>query len=103
MRLVQDPIRSAMERLARRLPTGTDTRVVLDFLEDDLREGLAAIGDVEAHFTGVLDTLGSADSRPERLLDAADDVQVLQRLEYLLLVATQLRRRLCQVARRVGR
>jgi hypothetical protein len=103
MRLVQDPVRTAMERIARRLPPGTDTRVVLDFLEDDLREGLSAIGDVEAHFIDVLNALGSDDPKAGRLLDAAGDLEVLQRLEYLLIVASQLRRRLCQIAGQVGR
>lgn len=103
MRLVEDPVRTAIDRIARRLPPGTDTRVVLDFLEDDLREGLAAIEDVEGHFTRVLQALGSDEAGPERVLDAAEDLQMLQRLEHLLIAAAQLRRRLSQVAGRMSR
>ncbi|HVE86745.1 MAG TPA: hypothetical protein VND93_28000 [Myxococcales bacterium] len=96
-----DPVREAIQLLARRLPKDTDTRVVLDFLEDDLREGLSAIADVEAHFTDVLDALRAEDSSAQELLATAEDLEVLRRLEYLLTVAAQLRRRVHQAARRL--
>ncbi|MFP2928822.1 hypothetical protein ACLESO_27220 [Pyxidicoccus sp. 3LG] len=93
-----DPVRVAMERLARSLPARTDAAVLMDLLEDDLREGLDALGDVEAHFTDLLDTLRTDDLSPVELLDAGEDARVLQRLDYLHHVIVQLRRRLSQAA-----
>ncbi|MCP3141218.1 hypothetical protein [Pyxidicoccus xibeiensis] len=93
-----DPVRVAMERLAHSLPARTDAAVLMDLLEDDLREGLDALGDVEAHFTDLLDTLRTEDLSPVELLDAGEDTRVLQRLDYLHHVIVQLRRRLAQAA-----
>ncbi|MBX5480973.1 MAG: hypothetical protein IRZ16_03865 [Myxococcaceae bacterium] len=93
-----DPVRSAVQRLAALLPQREDASVLVDFLEDDLREGLAAIADVEAHFTDVLDLLRSDHIRPISLLDAGEDLRVLERLEYLMVVVSQLKRRLSQAA-----
>lgn len=101
LRAVPDPVRDAIDLLSRRLPKDTDTRVVLDFLEDDLREGLSAIADVEAHFTDVLDALRADDCTAQELLDTAEDLEVLRRVEYLVNVAAQLRRRVHQAARRL--
>jgi hypothetical protein len=101
LRAVPDPVRDAIDLLARRLPKNTDTRMVLDFLEDDLREGLSAIADVEAHFTDVLDALRAEDCTAQELLATAEDLEVLRRVEYLLNVAAQLRRRVHQVAGRL--
>jgi hypothetical protein len=99
LRLVKsDPVRDAVQRLARALPARTDAAVLVDFLEDDLREGLDALGDVEAHFADVLDALESRQLSARVLVDAGDDLRALQRLEYLLTVVTQLRRRLSQAA-----
>lgn len=94
----RDVVREAIERLAARLPDREDAKVLIDFLEDDLKEGLEAIADVEAHFTDILDTLRSDKLRPISLLECADDLRALQRLEYLLVVVAQLRRRLSQAA-----
>lgn len=93
-----DAIRESVERLEDRLPAREDTAVMLDFLEDDLREGLDAIADIEAHFTDVLDALRSDKPSPIRLMEAAEDFRVLNRLEYLMVVVAQLRRRLSQAA-----
>lgn len=93
-----DPVRVAMERLARTLPARTDTAVLVDLLEDDLREGLDALGDVEAHFTDLLDTLRTEDLSPVALMEAGEDLRVLQRLDYLHHVIVQLRKRLSQAA-----
>jgi hypothetical protein len=71
---------------------------LMDFLEDDLREGLDAIAEVEAHFTDIVETLRSERPSPIRLLDAAEDFRVLNRIEDLLVVVAQLRRRLAQAA-----
>ena len=99
LRLVKtDPVREAVLRLARALPARTDAAVLVDFLEDDLREGLDALGDVESHFAEVLAALQSPELSARALVDAGEDVHALQRLEYLLTVVTQLRRRLSQAA-----
>ena len=96
-----DAIGESVNRLERFLPEREDTEVLLDFLEDDLREGLDAIADVEAHFTDILEALREERPAPVRLLDAAEDFRVLNRLEYLMVVVAQLRRRLCQAAGRM--
>lgn len=93
-----DPIAVAAHRLKEALPAREDCQVLVDFLEDDLREGLAAVADVEAHFTDILDALRADRLRPISLLDVAEDYRVLERLEYLMVVVSQLRRRLSQGA-----
>lgn len=94
----QDPIREAADRLRAALPPREDSVVLVDFLEDDLREGLSAVADLEAHFTDVLDVLRSDRLSPIPLVEVADDLHMLQRLEYLHTVVSQLRRRLCAAA-----
>jgi hypothetical protein len=98
-----DAIRESVSRLEAALPAHDDTQVLLDFLEDDLREGLQAIADVEAHFTDILELL--RDERPSavRLLEVADDFRALSRLEYLFVVVSQLRKRLSQAAGQLTR
>jgi hypothetical protein len=96
-----DAIKESVDRLERFLPRREDTDVLLDFLEDDLREGLDAIGEVEAHFTDILDTLRTQQPTPIRLIELAEDFRVLNRLEYLMVVVAQLRRRLSQAAGRL--
>jgi hypothetical protein len=91
-----DPLRHAVEQLGHALPERADATVLLELLEDDLREGLDALGDVEAHFTDVLEALG-ADSALS-LVDAGDDYRVRQRLDLLVDVVTRVRRRLAQAA-----
>ncbi|MFZ5443671.1 MAG: hypothetical protein ACOZQL_26930 [Myxococcota bacterium] len=93
-----DAIRESVDRLEALLPDREDNAVMLDFIEDDLREGLDAISEVEAHFTDILDTLRSDRLGPIALLDAAEDFRVLNRIEYLMVVVAQLRRRLSQAA-----
>ncbi len=93
-----DAIKESVDRLERFLPKREDSEVLLDFLEDDLREGLDAIGEVEAHFTDVLEALRSERPTGIRLVELADDFRVLNRLEYLMVVAAQLRKRLSQAA-----
>lgn len=93
-----DAIKESVDRLERFLPEREDCAVLLDFLEDDLREGLDAVADVEAHFTDVLDTLRNERPTPIGLLEAAEDFRVLNRLEYLMVVVAQLRKRLAQSA-----
>ncbi|HEY1086634.1 MAG TPA: hypothetical protein VGE37_03030 [Archangium sp.] len=93
-----DAIRESVDRLEQLLPDREDSAVVLDFIEDDLREGLDAISEVEAHFTDILDTLRGDKITPIQLIDAAEDFRVLNRIEYLMVVVAQLRRRLSQAA-----
>lgn len=93
-----DEIRQSVDRLEAMLPQREDSAVLLDFLEDDLREGVEAISEVEAHFAEVLATLKSDKLSPVALLDAGEDFRVLNRLEYLTVVVTQLRKRLSQAA-----
>jgi hypothetical protein len=93
-----DAIRRSVDRLEALLPPREDSAVLLDFLEDDLREGLEAISEIESHFTDVLDTLSNDRLSPVALLDAGEDFRVLNRLEYLMGVVGQLRKRLSQAA-----
>jgi hypothetical protein len=93
-----DAIRQSVERLEALLPEREDAAVLLDFLEDDLREGMEAIAEIEAHFSEILSTLRSDKLSPVSLLEAGEDFRVLNRLEYLTVVVTQLRRRLSQAA-----
>ena len=94
----RDPLREAADRLRRALPARADATVVADLLEDDLREGLAAVAEVESHFHEVLDALRSERLTPLALVTAGDDLRVLQRLDALHSLATQLRRRMSQAA-----
>jgi hypothetical protein len=96
-----DSVKESVDRLEALLPEREDNAVLLDFLEDDLRESMDAISDVEAHFTDVLDSLRTAPITPQALVDLADDTRVLNRLEYLMVVASQLRKRLTQAAGRI--
>ncbi len=98
-----DAIRESVDRLERFLPDQEDSQVLLDFLEDDLREGLDAVAEVELHFTDIIETLREDRLTPIHLLEAAEDFRVLNRLEYLMVTVAQLRRRLAQAAGRVRR
>ncbi|MBI3184767.1 MAG: hypothetical protein HYZ28_21735 [Myxococcales bacterium] len=94
----RDEIGEAVDRLAAALPRRADVAVLIDFLEDDLREGFLAIADVEAHFRDAIEALAAGRPSPIRLVEAAEDYRVLERLEYLMVVVAQLRRRLSQAA-----
>jgi len=96
-----DAIRESVSRLEAALPAGDDTAALLDFLEDDLREGLQAIAEVESHFGDILEVLREERPTPVRLLEVADDFRALSRLEYLFVVVSQLRKRLSQAAGRM--
>lgn len=93
-----DAIRESVQRLEELLPERDDSAAVLGFIEDDLREGLDALGDVEAHFTDIMDALRSPRVTPVSLLEVSEDYRVLKRIETLMLVVEQLRRRLGQAA-----
>jgi hypothetical protein len=93
-----NPLREAMENLARVLPARTDAAVLVDLLGDDLREGLDALGDVECHFADVLDAMRLERPSPINLISVGDDQLVLERLEVLVGVVSQVRRRLSRAA-----
>src|SRR5690242_16028608 len=97
----KDPVGEAADRLLALLPAREDSRVLADFLEDDLREGLDVGSGVEAHFPGMRDALRSEGIRPVRLLEAGEGFRVLRRVEYLFNIVAQLRRRLARAAGRV--
>ena len=94
----EDPLREAIENLARVLPARTDAAVLVDLLGDDLREGLDALGDVECHFADVLDAMRMERPSPVALISAGDDQLILERLEVLVGVVSHVRRRLSQAA-----
>jgi hypothetical protein len=96
-----DAIGDSVSRLEAYLPAQEDTAVLLDFLEDDLREGLQAIAEVETHFTDIVELLRQGRPSPVSLLEAADDFRTLSKLEYLFVVVSQLRKRLSQAAGRL--
>lgn len=96
-----DPVSEAVERLQQALPPREDSKVLVDFLADDLREGFDALADVEAHFSEVLDLLRSGRLTPITLLEVSEDYRVLERLEYLMVIAAQLRRRMSQAAGKI--
>jgi hypothetical protein len=93
---------SAVDALRRRL-AGTTARehVVLDFLEDDLREARAAMAGVAAFLADVEVALGDETPSPERLSALARAADPLERVDYLQTVLASLRRRLSQMAARM--
>jgi len=97
-RVSADPIRQSMEHLGQRLPHRADATVLLDFLEDDLREGLDTLSEVESHFTELLAALRPEALSPLALVEAGDEALVLKRLALLEDVVMRLRRRMSQAA-----
>lgn len=76
---------------------GVDSNVCA-FLEDDLREAADALADAEAFFQETIDALGASSPSPNVLMERAADAGVLERVDYLHLVLSNMRRRLVQVA-----
>lgn len=97
-----DPVSEATARLEAALPAREDARVLVDFLGDELREGLAALGGIEAHFTDVLDALRADRLSPAALVEASENAVVLEQLEALGEVVRQLQRRLSQAAGKIA-
>jgi hypothetical protein len=98
----EDAIQQAVERLRRRMRRATDDPVRIDLLEDDLREGLKSLDEVRDFFDDVLSALANPSTRGADIVDLADDGQVVDRLDYLVVVVNNLRRRLMQLAVRGG-
>lgn len=96
-----DAIGQSVARLQTYLPTQETTDVLMDFLEDDLREGLAAVDAVESHFTDILDLLANEPLSAHALVQAADDLRAMSRLEHLVGLVARVRQRLNQAAGRL--
>jgi hypothetical protein len=93
-----DPV----EALRRRLGGGTTRdHVVLDFLEDDLREARVALSAVAAYVANVEAALAAGEPSQQRLLSLALGGGPAEKVEYLQSVLASARRRLAQVAARM--
>jgi hypothetical protein len=92
----------AVDALRQRLAQSTAREhVVLDFLEDDLRETRAALSAVAAYLVNVEAALSDEAPTPERLLALARAVDPAAQVDYLQTVLASVRRRLSQVAARM--
>jgi len=97
-----DSAEGAVEALRRRLAESTAREhVVLDFLEDDLRESRAALTAVAAFLANVEAALSDEAPTPERLMSLARAVDPAAQVDYLQTVLASVRRRLSQVAARM--
>jgi hypothetical protein len=92
------PVEALRARLA-----GTTARehVVLDFLEDDLREVRAALAAVVAYVANVEAALSDGDPSQQRILSLALGGKPGDRIEELSHAIASVRRRLAQVATRM--
>ncbi len=92
----------AVESLRRRLASSTAREhVILDFLEDDLREARAALSAVAAYVANVEAALADGVPSPQRLLSLALGGGPGERIEALSTAVASVRRRLAQVAARL--
>ncbi|HEY3447008.1 MAG TPA: hypothetical protein VGK67_11620 [Myxococcales bacterium] len=98
----EEAIREVVQRLRAQTRRQGDDPVRVDLLEDDLREGIKTVELVREYFDDVLTLLANPDTRARDVIDIADDPQVLDHLDYLVVVANNLRRRLMQIATRGG-
>ena len=92
----------AVEALRARLAGSTAREhVVLDFLEDDLREVRAALAAVVAYVANVEAALADGEPSQQRLLSVALGGKPGDRIEELAAAIASVRRRLAQVAARM--
>ncbi len=92
----------AVEALRRRLASGTAREhVVLDFLEDDLREARAALAGVAAWIANVEGALADATPSSQRILSLGAGGRPGDRIDELSSAIASVRRRLAQVAARM--
>jgi hypothetical protein len=92
----------AVEALRARLAGGTAREhVVLDFLEDDLREVRAALAAVAAYVANVEAALSDREPSQQRILGLALGGRPADRIEELSEAVARVRRRLAQVAVRM--
>jgi hypothetical protein len=92
----------AVDALRRRLASGTAREhVVLDFLEDDLREARTALAGVAAWIASVEGALADGEPSQHRFLSLALGGRPGERIEELSSAVASVRRRLAQVAARM--
>jgi hypothetical protein len=92
----------AVDALRRSLAGGTAREhVVLDFLDDDLREARDALAAVAAYLSNVEGALGGDPLSRQQLLSLAQGGLPRDRIEELSVAVASVRRRLAQVAARV--
>jgi hypothetical protein len=92
----------AVERLRRNLAGGTAREhVVLDFLEDDLREAREALAAVAAYLANVEGALAGRAPSQQQLLSLALGGMARDRIEELSVAVASVRRRIAQVAARM--
>ncbi|HEX9400781.1 MAG TPA: hypothetical protein VF912_11790 [Anaeromyxobacter sp.] len=92
----------AVEALRRRLASGSARdHVVLDFLEDDLRESRNALAGVAAWLANVEHALADGDPSQQQILSAALGGRPGERIDELSQAIASVRRRLAQVAARM--
>jgi hypothetical protein len=91
----------AVDALRRRLGSTAREHVVLDFLEDDLREARAALAGVAAWIANVEGALAEGTPSQHRILSFALGGRPGDRIEELSHAVASVRRRLAQVAARM--
>jgi hypothetical protein len=92
----------AVDALRRTLGSGTARdHVVLDFLEDDLREASAALTGVAAWLANVERALSNVEPSQQQLLTLAASAAPAERIDALSSAVASVRRRLAQVAARI--
>jgi hypothetical protein len=92
----------AVGALRRRLAgSSAKDHVVLDFLDDDLREARGALAAVASWVANVEAALADGDAPQERLLSLASGGGPAERVDDLATLLASLRRRLAQVAARM--
>jgi len=91
----------AVEALRRRLGTTAREHVVLDFLEDDLREARGALASVASYLANVEAALSDGEPSQQRLVSLAKGGGPGERVDDLAQLLANVRRRLAQVAARM--
>jgi hypothetical protein len=91
----------AVDALRRRLGSTAREHVVLDFLEDDLREARASLAGVAAWLANVEGALAEGAPSQQRILSLALGGRPGDRIEELSQAIVSVRRRLAQVAARM--
>jgi hypothetical protein len=93
---------AAVDALRRRLASGTARdHVVLDFLEDDLREARTALAGVASWLANVEIALGEGSPSKYQILALALGGKPTDRIDELTSALASVRRRLAQVAARM--
>jgi hypothetical protein len=90
-----------VEALRRRLGGSAREHVVLDFLEDDLREARAALSGVASYLANVDAALADPAPSRDRLLSLAIGGGPIESVDDLAQLLSNVRRRLAQVAARM--